>query len=559
MVFAQWFISKYDIVMSFIFESVKSKPVALYAANTSGSLIDWSGYSNTPSFQGGTPPAHISLFAGASHAFVLGDSKTIILPTPVFKVGDESDSFSIEAWVRPIIDDAGPAEQQILGNDAQMDGLVIEGNRISFVTKYATTGEARASYFLHRVEAVHVVGVHTRKKNILIVNGEVVDEVAITEEQQSDTYVATSNNFRSGTTLGTQKIAVGAFGIYAYAMESTIARRHYRAGLSTIETDDIANINNGEVVETSIENANVMFDYVWDDEADWHNSISYSALIENNELRPQQIDGVSTYSEWIDSIYLGVTGLTSMYAVTIDWIGEGATVEVSLDGDTWTAVAKNTRIGLIENGFDPTDKNLLVRVSFAGNITDDESVVSMLRITGFSANSTPTKYGRILIFNDGFQESEYSSKKLVSSWGASIQSGGSLVVTQDISVESKPLRSFSIWIKPTGITMPTISVSGTTYVNGEPSPLSFMNGEWQLIHVVLAADNYDGFTITGPAQVGPVTVYPTALTASDVANAYNALFLLDSLVVTADSSIQVLDSLIPVDIYAHEWAIQASG
>lgn len=545
--------------MSFVLEALRNKPVALYMMDDTSPLQDYSGYNRNATVTGGTPPKHASLCKGATYASVLGNSITASFDSPVFKQGYESQSFTLGAWVRVITANDVSVEQQILGNATKMDGLTISGTVVSFVTKYLNAPESRVSFDLQQERAVYLLGIHTKDKNSLFVDGELVGEVTITPEQQADQFVATAATLSSGASTGTQLIAVNGVGLYGKALDQVAASRHVLVGRNVPSADEVTGSNAGDRIPVSLANANVFLDQWWSTEADWKAAELKGVAVVDDRLVPQFNGDTSIYSEWVDTFALTAVNTTSIYGVSFNWDGEGAKVEVSLDGTTWEEVHRGTRVETIPEGFNPTDKVLIVRISFAGGIVGDSSFIDNLNGVGISSASAPSVAGRVVSHHLATQEREYPPLQLHENWGVEISDGGHLEISPDTSAEASPARTLELWIKATGAANPTVSMTGTTYINGATGSTTLPLDQWVLMHIVAPANFVDLIEISGPAQVGHVGIYETALTAADVARLYSEYIGTNTLRVGDNSIVQVAESAAPIKIYAHDWSIQSSG
>lgn len=558
MVFAEGRIPQYNKNMSFVYEALRDKPVALFMMDDTSPFQDYSGYGRSGSASGGTPPKHIALVNGVNYASVFGGSITGSFPVPVFIQGKEYQSFSLEAWVRTL--GTGTSEQQILGNTGRMDGLVINGTVVSFVTKFLTAPEARVSYDLQMGRAVQVVGVHNADKNSLYINGELVGEVTLTEEQQADSYVSTTNRLYCGTTSGSQKIAVNALGVYGHALDQVAISRHHLVGRNLPNGEVVSDSNGGDHIPVSLSNSNLFMDQWWSKTDEWEDGEFRDTAVIDDRLVPQFDDEVSIPGDWMDSVVIETPDAEPIFGVVFNWDGVGAKVEVSIDDDNWVEVSRGTKVPVIPEGYIPGDDVLGVRVSFAGGIQSDTSYMDNLNAVGLLTATTPEASGRTVTFSGATQEREYEPLELHDNWGAEIQQGGTITISPDIAEEDPlPARTLELWIKATGPTNPSVSMTGTTYINGSSGTATLPQGEWVLMHVVSSTDVNGSITISGPAQVGQAAVYDIPLTSSEIASLYDMYTGNDAVAINDQSSIQITESAEPVKMYAHDWSIQASG
>lgn len=539
--------------MSFLLTALADRPQALYMMDDTTPFQDYSGY-NRNATASATPVRYLPLVRGTTFSQYFSSTVVGTFASPVFAQGQELNSFTLEAWLFPSIMAAD--YQQLLGNLNQMDGLVIFSTAVHFVTKYADGSEARVSYELGDQRRAYVVAVHTSEKNALYVDGELVDEIAITDAQRASQYSSAATDLTSGTTASAQRTALGGIGIYDYALTGNTIAQHYEAGLME---DDAVTQFNGDIIPLSIETADVFLDQSWNDEDDWYEGRTINVKYANDRLTPQFSGNVSMPGQWLTVVPIYVANTTSAYGMMFTWEGTGVTVEASNNGVGWETVVNGRRSTQMAVGTDPTGKQTQLRVTFAGGITNDTSYIKNLRVVCFRTNTTQQVAGRTVTYTNALPQYPRYPTEYRSDWGAWLQTATHTLTLSDDVVDATPIRSLGIWIKKTTSTNPVISVSGTQYINGVQSAATLVNGHWTLMHIVLAADHTGPVTITGPAQVGQIGVYSTALSAQDIADIAAAYFGNNVTRVTDASVVGVAESTNAAQIYAHDWTIQASG
>lgn len=542
--------------MSLILEAVRHKPIGLFQLDDTSPLQDYSQYNRVATYTG-TPAKHAALVKGATYAPVFKTGAIATFECPVFVQGKELDSFSLAATVSVVMSGAN-APIQILGHTGQYDGLTIDGTVVSFSTKYLSTGTSKCSYDLQTLKAADVVGVHTRAKNLLYVNGELVAEANITEVQRADSYIATDGNLYSGQTTGGRGIAVNAIAYYDKALTQDDVTALHTAARDVPSSNGVAPMYGGERLSLSRESSDIFAQSSWKTTEDWYSAQMSGATVNNGQLVPQFSSGVSLPSKWFDNFVLDSAGTTSIYGVTLDWEGEGANVDVSLDGTTWTAASKGVNVSIIPSGFNPTNKELLIRISFPGGITDDTSYVSNLVATGIRTAVSPTWSGRTLTFANAFQQQPAEALDFNSLWGAKVNNGGTITITPDTGAQGVVARTIELWIRADDSSA-AVNVSGTYYQNGIAASSTLPIGIWTLYHIVAAANVTTNIVISGAAQVGQVAVYPTALNATQIADVAAAYAGANPLKVGDISPIAVSEVAGSAQIYAYNWSILSSG
>lgn len=549
----------YSNTMTFVLQAVRDRPVFLFAMDDTSPFQDYSGYNQTGVAVGGTPTPHISLAAGVTSAKVLTSAITAAYISPVFKQGRENAPFSLEAWFRVIPSDT-PTEQQVLGHLNEMDGLTVNGNKVSFRVKFLTAPAAVITYDVQQGQTIHAVAVKTTSKMSLYVQGALVKELTLTEAQQADDYVASDGNLYSGATTGSQKIAIGPIAGYATTLDKDAVNRHWNSGTATPSTDDVIGGFAGEHIPVSLSNANLFLDQWWTTEEQWKAAELSNVTIVDGQLQPLFDGDTSVPGQWLDSFTLGtVDEGTTIHGVSMNWDGTGMTVEASLDGTSWELVKRGINLSIIPPGFDPNQKELQLRVKFPGGIVDDESFLDNLNVIGIKNNVAPKVAGRTITFTNAYQERDYPPLRLHDNWGAEVGTGGSIVIGADAD-ESVPARTVEVWLRRASSTPITFSFSTSNlYYDGVAGSGNTPIGQWVLVHAVATANITGPITIGGASQIGAVGIYDTVLSATDVAKIYAQYTRTEPLKVDDSDTIMVSESAIPVKIYAHDWTIDAAG
>lgn len=501
------------------------------------------------------PTFSTALVCGAEFSTVFKSTSIGQFACNVFKQGLEQRPFVLEAWVLPI-PKTTTGNQAILSHDGIFDGLSINGKVIRFSTDYATYGSAACTFDLIEYQLAHIVGLHTADKNELYVNGVKVSEVTITDDQKKDTYVTTDNFLYSGYTTSTQEIAVNGVAIYASLSGEQIAQ-NYAAGTQFVGQANVAPQLDGDIFNLDSAKGSVFTTRVWDSAEEFNRGRKTNVSISPTTVVPSYESGLSVAGSWIAGMPLDEAGDTSIYGVALSWSGEYITVDVSLDGTTWSAATNGSLVPNISNGYNPTNKDLWIRVNFAGGLAVDPAYLESMTAVGIRNNVIANSLGRsVTVSHPAVPRGDFETNLYRDDNGISLK-GGALTIGPDLNTNPNISRTLELWIKPISGTT-TISVGGTKYRNGAlDSTLPI--GEWSLIHYVAAADITTDITVTGDCIVGQAATYQTALTATQVtfiADSYcgrNALRWSDPI------DIGLSDAATPVNIYAHDWAIDSAG
>lgn len=393
--------SLYNKIMTFVDEAIRDNAVHLYMLDDDAPFHDYSGNNNTAYMNGTPQPRSISVVSGAKYSQVVGPTNDVEFVNNVFKRGKESSSFTLELWMRII----NPGSlQQVLSRFGTFDGFIVQGNRVAFGTSYENAGDAFVSYDVQQEQVLHLVGVHTESKNALYVNGELVGEFNLTQEQQSNPFTIAGDIYSlysGGGSSPNQSFAVNGIAVYAKALRPDAITRHYRAGTDVPSVEEVVVSHGGEVVPVSIDAANVFLDQWWTTDEHWNTASLFDVAVVDGQLRPQFQDGISVPGTWLDSFALDSVEEPSIYGVTADWNGEGITVEASVEDGVWETLERGKKLSIIPNGFEPRLRVMEIRVTFPGGIANDESYLDNLNFVGLS-----TLYGQNI---NGRQVSYYAS------------------------------------------------------------------------------------------------------------------------------------------------------
>lgn len=550
--------------MSFLYEVLRDKPVALFMLDDSSPFQDYSGYNRTAALVAGSQIKSVALVSGAQYSTIFSSTTYASFVSPVFTQENENREFTLEAWVTQA--SLSTSEQQIIGHDAQMDGLILNGTLVSFVVKYGNGApDAVVSYDIQGIKSIHVVGVYTTNKISLFVNGKLVDDLSLTQEQHDDFFLLTSipSNLHSGETSGSQQIAVNGICIYSKALSGADILRHYKVGMRMPTADDVVSSYAGTRFALDVEKTDTFVDATWGEDIDWTDGLITNLTVDEGKLLPQFSNGVSLAGQWITSVPLDGAAGSTIYSAVLDWEGTGAVVQTSTNGTTWETVVRGTRPANTA-GLASTN-TLQIRVTFPGGVTDDESYIKSLRFIGIDDSSWPVRNGRTLILAGGTPGFDYLPNELNAKWGTNLPSGSSTItLSANANSPAEPIRTIEYWVRRVGGN-PALSATGMTtgtyYENGVAGDGVVTSGRWTLVHFVSDVDLTGTISLTGAAQVGHIAVYEEALTAtqiSDINLVYSNANPLNTYDATSDKLV-IPESGSTHKVYAHDWTILAAG
>lgn len=532
--------------MTFVQESLRDKPAGLFGLDD---LVNAAGGSSA-AFPGTSAARGISLTSGERYSHRVDNTHQMSFPTNVYREGRESQSFTLEASARLVRGTDSPI--QILGHQNTLDGLTIDGTEISFSVEFDGS-MATCSYDMQRDQAVHCVGVFYGDKLELFVNAQLVAQKDLTDVQKQDVFASADTALYSGHTATSQSLLINGVGIYNYALSADSIKRHFIASSNLPVATEVVASFSGASVNPGIDPGAIYFDRWFSTASDWNDYGTKTAVVLNDRLQPYVSEDTSVLSTWEAAIDIEGKSLTSIESVNIFWSGRGATVEVSLDAQTWTEVVNSQRIPLIGPGFNPTGKTLFVRITFPGGILNDESFIDNLNIVGVEKPSVETISGHSMSFGSASQKREYVAQALHDNNGVELATGATMTLLADTSESPLMVRTIEFWAKSTSATQPTINFSGTKYINGLANSGDLPLNEWCLVHIVFSSDVNDDIVFTGPVQIGNIGLFSDNFTAADIASIYEQYYALSALRVEDVSLIQVEDFATPATVYNRDW------
>lgn len=535
----------------------KRAPLAFWLCDDTVPFQEHSGTGASGGKKTGTsdPTTSIPLVAGAAFSSVFKTASIGQFTCNVFKQGLESRPFALEAWILPIPKTTtGP--QQILSHDGQFDGLSIEGKVVRFATEYLVEAPAEVDFDLQEYQLAHVVGIHNNDKNELWVNDVLVASVDITDAQKADSYVATDGFLYCGNTTSTQELAINGVAFYTSISGDQI-HQNYLAGIDFIGQYRVVPQYDGLPFSLDAATGAVFLRNSWVDSSDFSLGIKNNVEYSPDQINPSYSSGLSVAGTWTVGTPLDAQADTSIYGVMVAWSGKDITVDVSLDGTTWTPAISGELVSIISNGYNPTGKDLQIRVSFAGGLAVDPAYLESLTVIGFRNNSVNSLANRtVTVSHPAVMREDYEPNLYRDDNGVNLHNG-TLTIGTDTGPDADVARTLELWIKPIS-GAPTISVGGTKYRNGV-ADATLPIGEWSLIHYVAGVDITSDITVTGNCIVGQAALYPTPLSSTDVSNIYKSYTGAQTIRFTETVDVEITEGATPAAIYTHDWAIDGAG
>ena len=471
-------------------------------------------------------------------------------PSPIgyFDGGSVGASWVNQVDYTPSLMYVSDGPQQVLSSSGY-DGITIDGTVVAFTVKSGGS-EYRVEHDLITRRKAHVVGVYNVRNILLYVNGELVAQQEIGDVNGPIAFNSTNNIFYSAGSSNGSSLAVNGVGIFDTPLSGTQVRDIYDAGHKDF-TNFTPNAYGGEVISLAQNPNNIFADRTWSEDSDWRGGYLNNISVDAGALVPVSSDSNWSEGTWIDSFNMNTSGLTSIFAIVPNWEGESVKVEASLDGINWTTLTRARRADNIPAGFDPTNKVLLVRVSF----TDQAGYLESLTLTGLSSKTFTTATGRTVTIPDAATPLyDFEPNDLHGDWGV-VSPAGSIVISG--SVDSSPVETVEIWYKPNSGSLGRSFSSTSTKTNGQ-SFYEPAKNEWTVMH--FNTNSLVGnLSIYGNIQVGRIVLYPTTLNATQVREVYEAYAGANKIAARDISVVGMTQSGEAATIYGYDWTIITSG
>lgn len=493
---------------------LKHKPIAFFRMDDTAPFQDWSGYGRNGVLTGALVKG-LPLTSEASFSVAVDKTNYVTYTVPALSERN-IDAYTIGATIYPRGDVV--SQPLVSRNAGLLEGLFIVNDTIYFTTLHNTTSQrAECSYKFDITAKMDVFGVHTESVNRLFVNGEMVSEVSLTDEQRAGGYLSgtTGSTFVSGSvTTNNGGLLINNISFFN----------------SPISGDDVADIykyNNMRSLGSPVKGffgEDVVFSRgirphyltkTWDDQEEWNMGVFDGSTVDGDILNAQIEDGLTINGFWTDSAELKEDGTAvPIDSINLDWSGENVIVQVSVDETTWETVKRGKNITSVPTGFTPTDQQLYIRAVFDDGLPD--AYLNNLRVDGYLEGTLTPVSGRDITFNKVVNRYEQHPALMRDDWGATINTGGSVIIDPDTDAAPLLWKTLEIWVKPiTPITVSTGSTPSLTYTNGVSGYTSLVN-QWVVYHYIYTTAMNPSITISGESILGKVAFYPTALTSDEI-------------------------------------------
>lgn len=355
--------------MSYSLKVFKDYPIGYWSLDeTSGtSAVDSSGCGNNGTYTGGITSGLIPLIPGGLQGSLITSTKSISFPIVNDYYGSTTsggiaDSNSLdsdctfEIWFYPKFTTNN--ETPIFADSTNDIGIFYQSGDIVF--KF---GDYLNRYTLPYISKSHyIVAVYSVNYLLLYVDGVLVNTVAITS------LPALSNEgltLEVGPTLSTSdSFVVDAPAVYRYSLTEAQIKSHYNE-LETILPIQVAFPDDGRLFEAFDNNISTKYTYSYPANKSWNYFLTDDLFYNSDE---QSISILKTDTAGIVSVelndYITLPLAASMDSSKIEWYGEnGITVEVSLDGTTYSTCTNNAPIpGFTVNDFS-TEREIYLKIT----------------------------------------------------------------------------------------------------------------------------------------------------------------------------------------------------
>jgi hypothetical protein len=526
--------------------ALRYKPSAAFRLDDTTPVQDFSGYDNVATTSG-TILKGLALTADATYSVVYDADSFLTINVPnIYKRYKEEYSWTICA----VVSATTPGQNQILSKGAAYDGLSINGTVVSFGTVYDTTGSATCSYDLQLLRKANLVGVHTPEKNSLYVNGELVAEVDITPEQQADVFNPGTNEWTSGG--GTGVFLANNYFFFSRALRAEEVLAMYLADNRRPE-GAAAKMFGGTVIQLGQNTRPAYLDTGFFTDEDWDQGEHYQTEAENGTLYAAKIDDLTLAGTWTGSVtvWRGETAVP-INAINMFWSGKNATVEVSKDGTTWTAVTRGIKVGIYSANQTPTSDSMFIRVTFPAG--QEDAWIENLEVVGYTGTAaiewgpdmSITYPTQAVLFSDDYQAGDMRDD-----WGVSLRGG--ILSLSNADATQNPKTVEVVWKRGAAVTLSAnLAAADTVYSNGIVA--GDRANEWVIKHYTSAAGFSGALTFTGNVTIGHIALYDTVLSVDEIAKVIETYtgYHKES---TSDGVIAIAESPAAWTPYGHDWEI----
>lgn len=529
---------------------LRHKPVAMLRLDDDTPFTDYSGF-GVIATRASTEVKGPSLTRSASYSQAFDSVKIASIAVPDFMTtGTERASFSVTFTCRPATIPAGSSDYTLFTRDDNTWFFLFSQNKIQFTLSYSDLTLVTLLHDYQVEQKLDVALVFNSQQTQLWLNGEMVESVDLLDVNAAEVFASVSDNFNIYSTNSAYSILMNNLTFYKHALTGEEIN-DIKSFNNTTVPDDVAQSFAGEVIPLGYEQRRPYIEILWNTETEWNLGQFQQTCVDNDRLEAQKdSDGLTLSSSWMTAItfVLPVGTVPNFESSYMWWEGKNVIVEVSGDGISWLTVTRGQNLNPTST---PVDQDSFqIRVSFAAGL--DEGFITSLLMRAFTGTSVQqTVDSRLITYTGdtvGFDKK--SSDKFCDDNGVKIGSSSSLTIGVLSGGENN--KTLGTWVRPVGTSLTITGWSGSTsYVNGLAGSTLIAN-QWNLVHLTNVS-GITGATVFGAnQQIGEVSLFPTVLSAGDIASIHRAYTGIPIIRVDAADIVTSTESVSPSAIYSFD-------
>lgn len=523
-----------------------------------------------------------SLVSSTGPAVRVSPANPLVLDFGLMSHGNESQPFTLECWFRA---EKVTTLTTIMGHEGSDSGITFDGDAIRFTVNYTASGSSEVEYYpVDTTKTMYVVAVHTSGYNRLYIDGVMVGESLLTAEQRQDSYSPVTNDevIVSGySTDNTSRVIIDFPATYAYDLRTDKIVNHYIAGRRTDNYYRVIESYGATYWTLDDNTTEIVRADSFSSYDEWNQGVLDNATGASDSLIPETDDeGDILPGSWKWGYILDLGTVIS--SSKIEWDSDGAVVvESSVDNEaTWQTAVNGRGISNITN----LTESISLRVRFTG-----EGLVRSLKFTTYSDITMPAHDGtRFLQWSGSVSPGSSAFVPIDQSSLGRLEtySGAGLITASNLPNGLEGMRSVEMWIKVDPGTNTKYILHGgtfkvwlessklraegcTVFVNGAyaPTESQFTRGAWQHVVIVFAAATTNAVWVLGSenidhymnALLGHLAVYPTALTATQIADIYGSYLGFETIQLLDDNNIAITEPAGELKIYSFNWSVRTAA
>jgi hypothetical protein len=347
--------------MSYNLRVLSDNPLAFWPSGTD----DISGFDNQVSIVGSVDNTNLPLVIGAENSSKLSGTAAItyIDIDGIATKNFSDDQFSIECWVR--VNTTSSLEIPIVGDSSNDIGIFYKKGNIVF-----SIGTESIEYtvpFLKK--SLHIVGVYSKNKIILYIDGKIEAE----KDLSGFSFSNQSITMKSGPVNNSlDYMLLNCVSFYRNSLTKDQVLSHYLENKSLSPTQ-IVYPDQGNFFELTDKSISAKYSYSYPANKSWQYFINDNNLYYNSQ---KEFIGVVKGNGDSQSIviedFITIPSGPEMNSSRIEWDGDnGVSVSVSIDGQDYQSCVNGQPIPQYSLSSFSQTRNLYIRVYFT---TSDDSV-----------------------------------------------------------------------------------------------------------------------------------------------------------------------------------------